>query len=65
MNRISKIRQIHNEELESSCRKNNVSFTSILKLLEAEKTKKLLKRNALIQSNIDREINNALDNENK
>ena len=65
MNRISKIRQTHNEELESSCRKNNVSFTSIQKLLEAEKTKKLLKRYALIQSNIDKEINNALDNENR
>ncbi len=65
MSRISKIRQTHNEELEISCRKNNVSFTSIQKLLEAEKTKKLLKRNALIQSNIDKEIDNALDNENK
>jgi len=65
MNRISRIKQIHNEELESSCRKNNVSFTSVQLLLEAEKTKKLLKRNSLIQTNIDKEINNALDNENK
>ena len=56
---------MHNEELESSCRKNDVSFISIQKLLEAEKTKKLLKRNALIQNNIDKEINNAIDNENR
>jgi hypothetical protein len=65
MNRISKIKQIHNEELEASCKKNNVSFTSVQLLLEAEKTKKLLKRNSLIQTNIDKEINNALDDENK
>lgn len=65
MSRITKIRQVHNEELENSCKKNNVSFTSIQKLLEAEKTKKLLKRNALIQSNIDKEIDNAIDNENR
>jgi hypothetical protein len=34
------------------------------KLLDAEKTKKLLKRNALVQQNIDKEIDNAIENEN-
>jgi hypothetical protein len=64
MNRISKIRQQHAEELEKHCFKNNVSFISVQKLLEAEKTKKLLRRNALVQQNIDREIENAIENEN-
>jgi hypothetical protein len=64
MNRISKIRQQQAEELEKHCRKNNISFISMQKLLEAEKTKKLLKRNALVQQNIDKEIDNAIENEN-
>jgi hypothetical protein len=64
MSRINKIRQHHSEELEKHCRKNNISFVSIQKLLEAEKTKKLLKRNALVQQNIDKEIDNAIENEN-
>jgi hypothetical protein len=65
MNRISKIRQAHNEELEFSCNSNKVSFTSIQALLEAEKTKKLLKRNAQIFQSIDKEIDKALDNESR
>jgi len=64
MNRINIIRQSHNEDLEKQCRKNQVSFISIQKLLEAEKTKKLLKRNALIQQTIDKEIENSIENEN-
>jgi len=64
MNRITELRKLHEEELEKFCRVNSVSFISVQKLLEAEKTKKLLKRNALIQSNIDREIDNSLENEN-
>jgi hypothetical protein len=65
MNRISKIRRFHNEELESVCKSNKVAFTSMQKLLEAEKTKKLLKRNALVQQNIDSEIDKAIEDENK
>ena len=64
MNRISTIRQSHKEDLEKQCRKNQVSFISVQKLLEAEKTKKLLKRNALIQQTIDKEIENSIENEN-
>jgi hypothetical protein len=63
MNRINTIRQSHNEDLEKQCRKNKVSFISVQKLLEAEKTKKLLKRNALIQQTIDKEIENSITNE--
>lgn len=65
MNRTSKIRQTHNEELESACASNNVSFNSMKILLEAEKTKKILKRNAQIFQSIDKEIDKALDNESR
>ena len=65
MSRINRLRQLHNEQLETYCRKNGVSLISIQKLLEAEKTKKLLKRNALIQQNIDKEIDNTIENENR
>lgn len=44
MSRISNLRQVHNEELEKHCKSNKVALTSVQKLLEAEKTKKLLKR---------------------
>lgn len=64
MSRIDKIKQNHAEELEKQCRKNQVGFISVGKLLEAEKTKKLLKRNALIQQTIDKEIENSIENEN-
>jgi hypothetical protein len=64
MSRIDEIKQSHAEELEKQCRKNQVSFISVEKLLEAEKTKKLLKRNALIQQTIDKEIENSIENEN-
>ena len=64
MSRIEQIKQRHAEELEKQCRKNQVSYISIEKLLEAEKTKKLLKRNALIQQTIDKEIENSIENEN-
>lgn len=64
MSRINTIKHSHNEELEKQCRKTQVSFISVQKLLEAEKTKKLLKRNALIQQIIDKEIENSVVNEN-
>ncbi len=64
MNRINTIRQSHNDDLEKHCRKNQISFISVQKLLEAEKIKKLLKRNALIQQTIDKEIENSIVNEN-
>jgi hypothetical protein len=65
MSRIYRLRQSHNEQLEKHCQKNGVSFISIQRLLEAEKTKKLLKRNSLIQQNIDKEIDNTIENENR
>ena len=65
MNRISNLRELHKKELEKHCQLNNVSITSVEKLLDAEKTKKLLKRNALIQQSIDLEIVNCIENENR
>lgn len=65
MNRINKLRELHNEQLEKYCEKHKISFTSIQKLLDSEKTKKLFKRTALIQQNIDKEIDNAIENENR
>lgn len=64
MKNINDIKQAHDEELERFCRKNKVSFISMQKLLQAEKTKKLLKRNSMIQQNIDKEITNSLEDEN-
>lgn len=65
MSRISNLRQLHSAELEKHCKFNRISLTSIQRLLESEKTKKLLKRNALIQQSIDKEIDNSIENENK
>jgi hypothetical protein len=65
MQRVKTIRQNHNHELENHCQKNNIQFSSVQKLLEAEKTKKLFKRNALMQQNIDKEIDNSFEHENR
>jgi hypothetical protein len=65
MSKIDKLRKLHDERLKKHCDSNQVSFASIEKLLDAERTKKLLKRNAMVQQNIDKEINNAIEDENK
>lgn len=63
MSRISDLRLSHYRSLQDHCRITGVTAESVQKLLEAEKTKKLLKRNALIQQTIDREIDKAIENE--
>lgn len=65
MSRIEKLRNFHNVELEKICTENDVKYTSMQNLLDAEKTKKLLKRNALVQQIIDTEIDKAIENENR
>ena len=65
MNRITQLQKHHKESLEKHCSKNGILLTSIEILLEAEKSKKLLKRNSLIQQQIDKEIENKISNENK
>jgi hypothetical protein len=65
MSRIKELRNYHNEELEKTCSLNDVKYASMQKLLDAEKTKKLLKRNSLVQQIIDTEIDKAIENENR
>jgi len=64
MSRIYELRQLHNQELEKFCRRNQVNFASLQRLLEAERAKKFMKRSAFVQPIIDQEINNNLENEN-
>ncbi len=65
MNRITQLRDYHNAELKKHCNSNQIDFSSVNILLDAEKTKKFLKRNALIQQTIDKEIEIAIENENR
>ena len=50
--------------LQEQCLKKDVDFNSILKLLEAEKVKKLQKRNHYIQQTINSEIEKIVGDEN-
>ena len=50
--------------LQEQCLKKNVDFNSIQKLLEAEKIKKLQKRNHYIQQTINSEIEKIVGDEN-
>ena len=50
--------------LQEQCLKKDVDFNSIQKLLEAEKVKKLQKKNHYIQQTINSEIEKIVGNEN-
>ena len=50
--------------LQEQCLNKNVDFNSILKLIEAEKVKKLQKRNHYIQQTINSEIEKIVGDEN-
>jgi len=63
--KIETIKNKQLEELQLHCKKNGIVFQSIEKLLQAEKMKKLRKRNHYIQQTIDSEIKKAIENENK
>ena len=52
-------------DLQEQCIKQGVDFNSMQKLLNAEKVKKLQKRNHYIQQTIDNVIEKSLDHENK
>lgn len=65
MNRIDRLKKDYERELEKYCEKNSVNFISVQKLLEAERNKKLLKRNGLLQQHIDKEITNSIEDENR
>jgi len=65
MNRITRLRQSYMSLLDKYCIQNKVDVQSIKRLLDLEKTKKLMKRNVVIQQNIDKEIENAIGNDNR
>lgn len=60
MNNINSMRLAHEEALKRHCQEQGIDFGSVQRLLKAERTKKLLKRNALMQTHIDKEIDNAI-----
>jgi hypothetical protein len=50
-----------NEKLKNLVEENELSYECLNRLLEAEKVKKLLKRNAFMQTKIANEIERQLD----
>ena len=57
------IKDIKTEQLlslQKNCIENEIDFKSMQKLLDAEKIKKLQKRNNYLQQTIDSEIENSL-----
>jgi len=65
MPRIIDLKKAYDEKLKVYCENNGISYLSMQKLLSSENTKKLLKRNSIIQQDIDNEIDIALRNENQ
>lgn len=65
MDPISEIRKKQILELKEHCVLYQVNFNSMELLLHSEKIKRLQKRNHYIQQTIDKEIEKAIDNENK
>lgn len=53
------------EDLKIECAIQDIDFSSIQKLLNSERLKKLSKRNQFIQQTINSEIEKLLDHENK
>lgn len=60
MSRIENLRIQYEESLIEISKKNEVNYSSIELLLNAEKTKKFLKKKASIQEVIDREIEKSI-----
>ncbi len=58
-----KIKQL--SDLENFCNQNNIDYKSIKLLLEAEKIKKLQRKNHYIYETIDNEIEKILNNESR
>lgn len=62
---IIELKKELDDDLKKICYENNINFKSLKKLTDAEKVKKLSKRNHYIQQTIDKEIENAVKDENK
>jgi hypothetical protein len=65
MDKISTIKDRQIAELQSICISNGIDYSSMERLLQSERVKKLQRRNHYIQQTIDSEIEKTLDNENK
>lgn len=65
MSKVNDLRKKFDSDMEDLCKENKVDYKSVKNLLDAEKTKKFLKKTARIQEHIDREIENKLEDENK
>lgn len=52
-------------DLQKECAIHDIDFSSIQKLLNSERLKKLSKRNQFIQQTINSEIEKSIDHENK
>ena len=61
---IESIKNKQIEELKSICQSNDIDFKVMEKLLQAERVKKLRRRNHYIQQTIDSEIEKIIENEN-
>ena len=64
MNSITEVKQEQFDLLRVVCEDNDIPMEIMMRLLEAEKVKKLLRRRALIQETIELEIDKAINYEN-
>lgn len=60
MKKINQTKFLQLSELQNYCKKKDIDYKSMEKLLDAERIKKLQKRNHYIQQNIDSEIEQSL-----
>jgi len=61
---IKKVKKQLDEDLMQLCYENEIDYKSLEKLIDAERVKKLRKGNHYIQQTIDKEIENAIKDEN-
>jgi len=61
---IKGVKKQLDEDLMQICYENEIDFKSLETLIDAEKVKKLRKGNHYIQQTIDKEIENAVKDEN-
>lgn len=61
---IKEVKKQLDEDLMQLCYENEIDYKSIEKLIYAERVKKLRKGNHYIQQTIDKEIENAVKDEN-
>jgi len=65
MRDIKEVKKHLDEDLMQLCYENEIDYKSLEKLIDAEKVKKLRRGNHFIQQTIEKEIENAVKDENK